>query len=51
MTGLRDRGLDVTKSTLFVLDGAKALKAAVIAVFDHPVPAPQDSQRQELPAR
>jgi transposase-like protein len=34
---LRDRGLDVTKPTLFVLDGAKALPAAVKAVFDHPV--------------
>jgi putative transposase len=37
MSGLRDRGLDVTRPTLFVLDGAKALAAAVKAVFDHPV--------------
>ncbi|MDQ6782519.1 MAG: transposase, partial [Actinomycetota bacterium] len=34
---LRGRGLDVTKPTLFVLDGAKALAAAVKAVFDQPV--------------
>ena len=37
LVGLRERGLDVTKPTLFVLDGAKALNAAVKAVFDHPV--------------
>ena len=37
LVGLRDRGLDVTKPTLFVLDGAKALATAVTAVFDHPV--------------
>jgi putative transposase len=39
LVGLRDRGLDVTRPTLFVLDGAKALSAAVTAVFDHPVMA------------
>ena len=37
LVDLRDRGLDVTKPTLFVLDGAKALSSAVKAVFDHPV--------------
>lgn len=37
LVGLRDRGLDVTRPTLFVLDGAKALSSAVKAVFDHPV--------------
>jgi putative transposase len=37
LVGLRDRGLDVTRPVLCVLDGAKALKAAVLAVFDHPV--------------
>ena len=39
LTGLRDRGLDVTRPILCVLDGAKALAAAVKAVFDHPVVA------------
>ena len=34
---LRDRGLDVTQPILAVLDGAKALAAAVNEVFDHPV--------------
>jgi putative transposase len=37
LVGLRDRGLDTTKPILCVLDGAKALVAAVKAVFDHPV--------------
>jgi putative transposase len=37
LVGLRDRGLDVTKPILAVLDGAKALAAAVNEVFDHPV--------------
>ena len=37
LVGLRERGLDVTKPTLLVLDGAKALSSAVKAVFDHPV--------------
>ena len=37
LVDLRERGLDVTKPTLFVLDGAKALTSAVNAVFDHPV--------------
>lgn len=37
LVGLRERGLDVTKPVLAVLDGAKALTAAVKEVFDHPV--------------
>jgi transposase-like protein len=37
LVGLRDRGLDVTRPILCVLDGAKALRSAVLAVFDHPV--------------
>ncbi len=37
ITGLRERGLDVERPILCVLDGAKALSSAVKAVFDHPV--------------
>ncbi|HEU5294412.1 MAG TPA: IS256 family transposase [Burkholderiaceae bacterium] len=37
LTGLRKRGLDTTRPILVVIDGAKALKAAVSAVFDHPI--------------
>jgi len=37
IAGLRDRGLDVTKPVLAVLDGAKALSSAVKAVFDKPL--------------
>jgi transposase-like protein len=37
LVGLRDRGLDTTRPTLVVIDGAKALAAGVAAVFDHPV--------------
>lgn len=37
LVGLRDRGLDTTKPILAVLDGAKALAAAVKEVFDQPV--------------
>jgi putative transposase len=37
LAGLRDRGLDVTRPLLVVLDGAKALRRAVTEVFDHPV--------------
>jgi putative transposase len=36
LVGLRDRGLDVSRPVLCVLDGGKALRAAVLAVFDHP---------------
>jgi len=37
LVGLRERGLDVTRPILAVLDGAKALAAAVKEVFDQPV--------------
>src|SRR5262249_46957575 len=37
ITGLRERGLDVTKPILAVLDGAKALTRAVKDVFDQPL--------------
>ncbi len=37
LTDLRDRGLDVTRPTLVVIDGAKALASAVNEVFDRPV--------------
>jgi putative transposase len=37
LAGLRDRGLDVTRPILVVIDGAKALRRAVTDVFDHPV--------------
>jgi putative transposase len=37
IVGLRERGLDVTKPILAVLDGSKALARAVKDVFDHPV--------------
>ena len=37
LVGLRERGLDVTKPVLVVVDGAKALRRAVTDVFDHPV--------------
>jgi putative transposase len=37
LVGLRERGLDVTKPTLVVIDGAKALRRALLDVFDHPV--------------
>jgi putative transposase len=37
LVGLRERGLDATKPTLFVIDGSKALPPAINAVFDHPV--------------
>jgi putative transposase len=37
LVGLRERGLDTARPVLIVLDGAKALRAAVTRVFDHPV--------------
>jgi putative transposase len=37
LVGLRERGLDVTRPILAVLDGAKALAGAVKEVFDQPV--------------
>jgi putative transposase len=37
IVGLRERGLDVTRPILVVIDGAKALRRAVLDVFDRPV--------------
>jgi putative transposase len=37
ITGLRERGLDVTKPILAVLDGSRALSRAVKDVFDKPL--------------
>jgi putative transposase len=37
LVGLRERGLDVTRPILAVLDGSKALRRAVLDVFDRPV--------------
>ena len=37
IVGLRERGLDTTRAILVVLDGSKALRRAVLDVFDHPV--------------
>src|SRR6266567_5191114 len=37
LVGLRERGLDVTRPILVVIDGAKALRRAILDVFDHPV--------------
>jgi putative transposase len=37
LVGLRDRGLDVTRPILVVLDGSSALRKAVVDVFDHPI--------------
>jgi hypothetical protein len=39
LVGLRDRGLDVTRPVLAVVDGGKALTAGIRAVFDRPVMA------------
>ncbi len=37
LVGLRERGLDMNRPILAVLDGSKALRRAVLDVFDHPV--------------
>jgi transposase-like protein len=37
LVGLRERGLDTSRPTFVGIDGAKALRGAVIRVFDHPV--------------
>jgi transposase-like protein len=37
IVGLRERGLDVSRPILAVLDGSKALRRAVVDVFDHAV--------------
>jgi transposase-like protein len=34
---LRERGLDTTRPILAVIDGSKALRRAILDVFDHPV--------------
>ena len=37
LVGLRERGLEVTRPILAVIDGSKALRRAVLDVFDRPV--------------
>jgi putative transposase len=37
LAGLRERGLEITRPILVVIDGAKALRRAVTEVFDHPI--------------
>ena len=37
LVGLRERGMDTTRPIFVGIDGAKALRAAVCRVFDHPV--------------
>jgi len=37
LTGLREPGLDTTRPIFVGIDGGKALRAAVVRVFDHPV--------------
>jgi transposase-like protein len=37
LTGLRDRGLDTSRAIFVGVDGGKALRAAVVRVFEHPV--------------
>ena len=37
LVGVRERGLNVTRPILVVIDGSKALRRAVRDVFDHPV--------------
>jgi len=37
LTGLRDRGLDTARAIFVGIDGGKALRAAVVQVFEHPV--------------
>ena len=37
LVGLRERGLDVSRPLLVVIDGSKALRRAVLDVFDQPV--------------
>jgi transposase-like protein len=37
LVGLRERGLDVARPLLVLIDGSKALASAVRAVFDRPV--------------
>jgi hypothetical protein len=37
LTGLREGGLDTTRPIFIGIDGGKALRAAVVKVFEHPV--------------
>ena len=37
LVGLRQRGLNVPRPILVVIDGSTALRRAVVDVFDHPV--------------
>jgi putative transposase len=37
LTGLRDRGLGTSRAIFVGIDGGKALRAAVVQVFEHPV--------------
>jgi len=37
LTDLCGRGVDTTRPILVGIDGGKALHAAIMAVFDHPV--------------
>jgi putative transposase len=37
LVGLWERGLDVTRPILCVIDGAKGLRRAILDVFDHPM--------------
>jgi len=45
LVDLRERGLNVTRPILAVLDGSTALRRAVLDVFDHPVLAGVDCTR------
>jgi putative transposase len=49
LVGLRERGLDTTRPVLCVIDGAKALRRALLDVFDHPVIA--RCQQHKIPQR
>jgi len=55
LTGLRERGLDTTRPIFVGIDGGKALRAAVVRVFDHPVigrcQTAQVAQRRRQAAR
>ncbi len=55
ITGLRERGPDVTRPVLAVLDASKASRARVRDVFDRPLiqrcQQPQDQKRQGQAAR
>jgi hypothetical protein len=50
LVGLRERGLDITRPVLCVIDGAKALRRALLDVFDHPVIARANSTRSATSA-